>query len=119
MLTDDVLAELKDLETKLWVPEYRFNLKWMENILAEDFFEYGRSGRIYSRSECLQIEERPIQVTLPLIDFKIRALANNMLQVTYRSEVQSDEGLELGLRSSLWIKTADKWQLVFHQGTAI
>jgi hypothetical protein len=45
----------------------------MGEILAPDFFEFGRFGRIYQREDILGILAQTINAKLPLIDFKARS----------------------------------------------
>jgi hypothetical protein len=113
------LRELEALETALWRPETRFDLAFMDRVLAPDFFEFGRSGRAYSRELTLGAPPGPIDIHLPLIAFTARRLDDAVVQVTYISEVVYDGVLERGRRSSIWSRTAGGWVLRFHQGTAI
>jgi len=52
--------DLERLEEGLRRTEVRFDLQRMDGILAEDFFEFGRSSRIYARADTLGIPARPI-----------------------------------------------------------
>lgn len=47
------------------------NEDW-EVLLAEDFFEFGNSGRIYPREDTLTVPRQPIEAVLPLPDFDAR-----------------------------------------------
>ena len=117
-LTARELAELSELEERLWVAEFRFDRAWTEEILAEDFFEFGRSGRVYSRSECLDIDRgETIDAVIPLPEFKARYVGNDTVQATYKSIVKYGDEIEYGNRSSIWLKTSSGWKLKFHQGT--
>jgi hypothetical protein len=49
-------------------------MQWMEQVLAADFFEYGRSGRIYQRQDTLNIPSHEIAAQIPLINLKMTAL---------------------------------------------
>jgi hypothetical protein len=109
--------DLKRLEEGLWRPEIRFDRAKMEQILAPDFFEFGRSGRVYQRAETVEFSPRPFRATLPLVDFTARLLSRDIAQATYVSIVQYDGGEERALRSSIWTRTPLGWQLRFHQGT--
>jgi hypothetical protein len=111
------LEELERLEEDLWRAETRFDRKWMEQVIAPDFFEFGRSGRVYAREDTLRMPAQPIHAKLPLRDFQARLLDANVAQVTYTSAVTYDGVEELGRRSSIWSRTARGWQLRFHQGT--
>ncbi len=110
---------LERLETALWVPESRFDPAFMAQVLTADFFEFGRSGRAYTRQMTLDAPQGPIEIHLPLINFQARLLSEDVAQVTYISETTYDGELERGRRSSIWSRTADGWALRFHQGTAI
>ncbi|MBL8057684.1 MAG: nuclear transport factor 2 family protein [Anaerolineales bacterium] len=110
-------AELERLEASLWRAETRFDPAWMEQVLAEDFLEIGRSGRVYTRAEILGLPRAPLPVRLPLPDLTIRRLAPEVAQVLYTSVVETDAGPAYGRRSSLWIRRGRRWVLCFHQGT--
>ena len=111
--------DLERLEEGLWRAEVRFDRKRMDDILAPDFFEFGRSGRIYRREDTLDIPAQPILAKLPLTRFRARLLDANVAHVTYVSAVTYDGVEELANRSSIWSRTEIGWQLRFHQGTAI
>ncbi len=110
------LKELQTLEESLWQAETRFNLAYMDRILAPDFFEFGRSGKTYTREQSLSAPAQAINAKLPLRDFQVHQITAEIALITYISEVQYEE-LEIGNRSSLWIKANGNWQLKFHQGT--
>ncbi len=111
--------ELEKLEEDLWRSEVRFDLKCMEEILAPDFIEFGRSGRVYTKADTIGIPSQPINAEHPLANFKARLLDANVAQVTYISVVSYETGIERARRSSIWSRTQDGWELRFHQGTAI
>jgi hypothetical protein len=110
--------ELKELEESLWRPETRFNQAYLDRILAPDFFEFGRSGRIYHRAHTLTAPPQPINARLPLKNFSIHPIAENVVLVTYITEVTNSE-TQVSNRSSIWIKTHTGWQIRFHQGTPV
>jgi len=110
---------LRQLETDLWLPNIRFSREKMEEILAPDFFEFGRSSRVYDRIATLEVPSQEIDIELPLIDFKARLLDSDVAQVTYQSIVHYPDGTERALRSSIWTRNVGKWKLSFHQGTPI
>ena len=51
-LSDLDRETLERLEEELWREETRFDMQRMEEVLAADFFEFGRSGRFYRREDC-------------------------------------------------------------------
>ncbi len=110
--------ELLKLEQSLWISETRFDQEYMNNLLTPDFFEFGRSGKIYNREQILSPRPQPINAAFPLKNFKVELITPEVAQVTYVSEVMYDK-LEIGNRSSIWLKTPTGWKLRFHQGTAV
>ncbi|MDJ0568907.1 MAG: nuclear transport factor 2 family protein [Pleurocapsa sp. MO_192.B19] len=111
--------ELKLLEEGLWQSNFRFDISKMEKFLAPDFFEFGRSGRIYQRADTLNVPSQEIPCVIPLINFKVRFISFDVAQITYISIVNYPEGEERSLRSSIWSRSDNKWQLKFHQGTPL
>lgn len=112
----DIIDTLKKLEESLWNNETRFSKKHMNQILAEDFVEFGRSGRIYKREDTLAVPENEALTEYHFENFQVRQIDENVFLVTYVSRVMFDE-LEIANRSSLWLKTSGGWLLQFHQGT--
>lgn len=110
-------AALKRLEEELWREETRFDGERMSDIIAPDFLEFGRSGRIYRREDSLAVPRQPIDAVLPLPDFDARLLHPDIAQVTYNSAVTYDGVVQHARRSSIWSRTPSGWVLRFHQGT--
>ena len=106
--------ELIALEESLWKDETRFDTVYMENILHPDFFEFGRSGRIYERSHTIYVPRSDINAIFPLKDLTFHQVSQDTILITYKSRVQY-ETLEIGNRSSLWVKIDGVWKLRFHQ----
>lgn len=118
IIATELIEELRRLEESLWITEMRFDLDYMEKVFTSDFFEFGRSGRLYTRKDCLGFERFEIECKMPLEDFRVHALDNNSVFTTYTSEVQYN-GLQRSFRSSIWIMTDEGWKLKFHQGTPV
>lgn len=118
MVDEDVKAELRKLEQSLWIAETRFDPDYMEQVLAPDYIEFGRSGRTYSRSELLAVPAAEIVANLPLKDFKVQQVTADVFLVTYISEVRYEQ-VQIANRSSVWSKASGRWQFHFHQGTPV
>lgn len=110
---------LERLEESLWVSETRFNLEYMKQILSPDFFEFGKSGRVYSREETLTAPAQEIEARLPLKEFSVHQVARDAILTTYVSEVKVARRPQVANRSSIWVKTGNMWKLRFHQGTPV
>lgn len=108
---------LKRLEEELWREETRFDKHRMNELIANDFFEFGRSGRVYQKQDTLAIECQTIDAVFPLPEFHARLLDENTAQLTYNSAVTYNGVVEYARRSSIWSRTTNGWILRFHQGT--
>jgi hypothetical protein len=106
--------ELAHLETSLWRAETRFDRDHMDTVLAEDFVEFGRSGRTYTK-ETLSFERSGIDAHLNQLHAS--RVGEGVRLVTYVSEVRDDHGVQRANRSSLWVRAGSSWRLRFHQGT--
>jgi hypothetical protein len=117
LLSEADRQELIRLEEDMWREETRHDTQFMQQHLASDFFEFGRSGRIYTREQSLTVPRQPIDAVLPLPNLTIRLLNENTVQITYNSAVTYDGIVEHGRRSSIWSRTEAGWVMRFHQGT--
>ena len=111
------LAEhIRELEERLLSPEIRTNVAELDRLLADDFFEYGSSGNVCYKKDC--VVEGGISVReLFLYDFQIHPLAADAVLATYRIEDRTR--IQHTLRSSIWRYRDGRWQMFFHQGTVI
>lgn len=111
-------AELTRLEEGMWQAASRFDEQFQDTRFAQDFFEFGRSGRVYVREQAIRAAASPLPAQLPLANLKIRALDRDTAQVTYDSVVHYDSGVEYAHRSSIWTRAEVGWVMRFHRGTA-
>jgi hypothetical protein len=110
-----------DLETSLLQSEVRLSEQHLIELLADDFMEFGSSGRVFSKSdivERLPNDPETEKVQYSVENFEVRELAENIVLATYKAtKIHEDESEIISLRSSIWRETNGKWQMFFHQGT--
>ena len=116
-----VAAELLSAEMQLLDPAVRRDRARVAALLADDFLEFGASGRVWRRDEILDLLASEQYAPPVLEDFACHRIADEAVLVTYRTiRVNAENGLrETALRSSVWTKRAGKWVIRFHQGTRI
>jgi hypothetical protein len=116
-----VEQELRVLEEALLKPTVRASAAEIEGLLAEEFVEFGASGRVYDRLQVIESLQAETPTRRYLTDFRVRLLAPGVALATYRAERDGEHGKTVtrSLRSSVWKRVADRWLLVFHQGTSI
>ena len=109
------------LEERLLQPEVRRDRTEVASLLAEEFVEFGSSGRIFDREQILELLENEPEARIAMLDGAQQMVAPDVALVTYRS-VHPGSAVEPGrtaLRSSLWVHRDDRWQVIFHQGTRV
>lgn len=115
----------QSLEQQLHRPEFRTSHQTVSALLADDFIEFGSSGRVYDKSITVEaLAEEAVSDNSPVpevYDFTVKSISSDAVLVTYRSRRQPTatwEGRQT-LRSSIWKMIDGRWQMLFHQGTVI
>lgn len=108
MIADAIEAELTLLQ-----PAVRSDVDAVDALLAPDFTEIGRSGRVWDRAGMLAsiagFESSTVAVDASEVSG--RRVGDDLVLVTY-----STPG---ALRSSLWRRSDGRWRVVFHQATPV
>jgi hypothetical protein len=115
----ELAAHLFHLEQQLLQPSVRRDPVTLTSLLAEDFREFGSSGRIYNRQQIIDALAAESPRTITLSDPLCQQLAEDIALLTYRSTRTIPPPPTHALRSSLWINRDNRWQMLFHQGTPI
>jgi hypothetical protein len=109
---------LRKLEEQLLQSEVRKSAD-IEVLLANEFVEFGSSGRIFDKQQTIARLRAESAVHRALVDFKALQLAPGVVLATYRAIRHGVPGEQstYSLRSSVWKLIDGRWQMVFHQGT--
>lgn len=83
----------------------------VEELLDEEFREFGASGRVWTREDVTGA----VGGDVALSDFSMCLLDTHVALVTYRARRDGADSL----RSSVWVRRERGWRLVFHQGTRV
>jgi hypothetical protein len=114
-----ILNELKQLEPIFHHPELGTNRSDFENMMADEFWEVGASGRIYNRQYVLdELEKRynnPVKDVWETKDFNCMEIAPDNYLLTYTLL----QGSRITRRSTIWRRTDERWMIVYHQGTPV
>lgn len=115
-----LLDELRKLETALHQADVRADRARLGALLDDQFWEIGRSGKVWTRQATLaEFGGNTQSYTIWSQDFAVELLAPALALLTYRSAHITEAGkLERHThRASLWAKTDGCWRMRFHQGT--
>ena len=116
---EEVCAHLMHCERALLDPAVRRDRAQVEALLAEDFQEFGSSGRVWDRRTIVDSLATEVY-TAPTAEQKhCTRITDDVALVTYRTaRLENSSGPRTEtLRSSLWIKESGQWRVRFHQGT--
>jgi hypothetical protein len=97
---------------------------YLEELIAEDYFEVGGSGRIYSRERVIETvvdrydREEPA-VEYKVEDFAVREISAQIFLATYTLSQPDGHETRVTRRSTIWTNAAGRWQVVYHQGTVV
>jgi hypothetical protein len=118
---EEICAHLRAREEALLDPEVRRDRARVEALLAQDFLEFGSSGKVWSREEILELLANETYQQPAMEDFRCDWLAEIVALVTYKTvRADPESGLRaVVLRSSLWVRESGEWRVRFHQGTKV
>lgn len=117
---EDLKHHILALETALTAPDTRRSSAWLKSVLAPDFREFGRSGRVYDFADVVDtLVAETASPDVSIQDFEVARVSDTIVLATYRSSRKGDDGdPRISLRSSLWRREEDGfWRMIFHQGT--
>ncbi len=111
----NLLTMLSELELMLQQPKVRCSREQLMQLLHKDFVEVGRSGKRYSREEVVEhLVAEPSVNQLHARDFHVVVLSDSAALLTYCT----GNGETATQRASIWVREADAWQIIYHQGTS-
>lgn len=113
-------AELLALETALarrdpsGLPALPGGLGVLGALVADDFLEFGRSGRVYDAASirALLAAGKPSELAFEPRSFTVDLLAPDVALVTYEIGMPARTN-----RASVWVRRDGRWLIRFHQGT--
>jgi len=112
---------LFELEQRLAQVGRRLSAEDAGSLIAEDFVEFGASGKVWSKAEIIAAMSQWAPIERIVEDFRVRVLSASICLVTYKviGVTKDRQASPFSLRSSIWRYTGERWQIVFHQGTNV
>ena len=92
----------------------------LDELLTEDFVEFGSSGRIFDKQSIIEaMQSSPAEENHEISNCRIVSQLEDAVLLTYTCEVTSAAGetVRRSNRNSLWVRVDTRWKLRFHQGT--
>ena len=107
--------EIKSLELELIDPDVRENSARLNELISDDFEEFGSSGKFFRKQDILNRLPLSGVVHYELSNFTFRYLGEDYILVKYNSTVSGRSAF----RSSIWVKQSGQWQMLHHQATVV
>ncbi|RXZ37689.1 DUF4440 domain-containing protein [Agromyces binzhouensis] len=118
-MEDESIAVLvTGAERRLLEPETRRDPAALEDLLHESFREIGRSGRLWTRDELIDVMTGPDAVDVQsavVTGEHVELVGPDLALLTYTLDA---DGMR-SRRSSLWRLTGGRPRMLFHQGTPL
>ncbi len=117
---EDLTQTLLALELELLSPAVRGSTVRLGELLAQEFVEYGSSGRIYDKQSIMSLlTESNASENFEIENFTLVTSGKHEVLATYQCKARSVTGdlLRKSNRCSLWALRDGGWQMIFHQGT--
>lgn len=106
---------LLKLEQRLLSRATRHDAAEICRLIADEFIEFGASGNIWTKADLVNRMPDETFTERTISEFAVKTLSEYTALVTYRCYT----GTSMSLRSSIWRKQDEIWQMVFHQGTPV
>ena len=97
-------AMLRELEEEMLTISGRRDGARLRELLAEDFREFGSSGRVWTREEIVAELALGDETAIAMTDFRAEPAGDDVVLVTYRARREGAAGVRETLRSSLWVR---------------
>lgn len=110
-----IFSEIEALEKELHTSSARKSKQMLNDLLADDFQEFGKSGYIYNKQDIIKHLPAASAQIPNAHAFKVKALDQNAFLVTYKT-IENETHV---LRSSIWMLSKGRLQMTFHQGTCM
>lgn len=118
---ENIPNTIKELELSLLKPEVRSLREVLDNLLTDDFVEFGSSGEKYTKADILERLPKTIEkVDYKVTDFDVVNPSDDIAIATYKTEKIIDgKDKVVSDRSSHWRKTDKGWRMFFHDASLI
>lgn len=114
----DLTKTIYELELSLLRADVRSSADALAALLADDFIEFGTSGKKYTKKYILErLPNAQEKFEYVVSDFSVAAPSENIAIASFKTKVTIGKDTVYSLRSSHWRKNDGRWQMFFHQGT--
>lgn len=113
-----IVEHIQQLELKLLHTNWQKTSDQLESLLAPEFEEISHNGQVSSRPEVIHwlLSKNPND-KWSLTNFKIKILSPDLVLAIYHAKKIDNTNSNGSIRSSIWQRDANGWNLLFHQAS--
>jgi len=121
MENKELALHLRQLEVELLSEATRTNLRRLNEIIADEYLEIGKSGKIYSKPEVIEALKKEKYKEIKISGFEITPITDSVILAVYTAYQNRAEKNTIvrSVRSSIWKLFGAGWKIIFHQGTIV
>jgi hypothetical protein len=110
---------VKKFELELLSAEVRKSPERLNQLLADDFFEFTQSGTATTKQDIIKVLPKLFEEKFIVRDYMEKYLADDLVLVHYIAdrEILDSGEKRCTLCSSIWKNKNNNWQMIFFQGT--
>lgn len=113
------MSDVVKLEIEILKGSIRKDPEKLNELISEDFIEFGGAGIEYNKQQIIEALLNEKNIEWDYEDLKSRNISDDVIMVNYIAIKKENDTETKSLRTSIWKKSKDKYQMVFHQGTNI
>lgn len=115
MTLEALKTHIYQKEISLLEHESRASSAFLNEILTDDFIEFGSSGHTHRKADVLAWLQKEEAFDFEVTNFDSEQLSEQVILAKYTIRM----GDSYSIRSSIWIYSKNRWMMKFHQGTKI
>ncbi len=115
----EIYDKIRKLEIELHSKVARQSEQILNDLIANDFLEFGTSGNSSSKEDIIKRLPNSDHLEIDSFDFTIRKISIDVIQVIYKTKMVIEDEEVKSQRSSLWKNNNGQWQMIFHQSSKI
>jgi hypothetical protein len=116
---NEEIQKVKELEMELLQSETRKSTKRLNELLADDFFEFTQNGDSANKKDILEHLPSSLSFQFNVQKMKAKILSQDTILLHYILDRTFNVSAQKRrtLCSSIWQKRDSNWQMIFFQGT--
>lgn len=117
----ELILHIRQLEMELLSMDTRRDAERLNELIADEFTEIGKTGRIYTKKKVIEALNDEDDFEAEIVSWKVTFLTDTIALAIYTVLQHKGENNfgQSSIRSSIWRSSGGQWQIIYHQGTPL